>query len=78
MDHAGDHSPNGNLVILSKADVRVIWVLRLQHGTPSLNLLTLHRELPVDASDDNLVLVVGRPQSTTSISPSLMPAPIIE
>ena len=59
MDHAGDHSPNGNLVILSKVDVRVIWVLRLQHGTPSLNLVTLHRELPVDASDDNLVPVVG-------------------
>ena len=29
MNHAGDHSPNSDLIILSEVNVRVIWVLRL-------------------------------------------------
>ena len=59
MNHTGYHTPHRDLVILGEVNVRVLKILRLQHRTPSLNLVTLHRELPVDASDDNLVLVVG-------------------
>ena len=75
MDHAGDHSPNGNLVILSKVDVRVIGVLRLQHATPSLNLVALHRELAIDASDDNFALVVGKTPVNHQHIPIVDPCP---
>ena len=75
MDHAGDHSPNGNLVIFSKVDFRVFGVLRLQHRTPSLNLVTLHRELPVDASDDNLFLLFGEAPINHQHIPIVDPRP---
>ena len=59
MNHTGHHTPHRDLVILGEVNVCVLRILRLQQGTPSLNLVALHRELAIDAGNDNLVLVVG-------------------
>ena len=60
MNHAGHNSPNSDLIIISEVDVRVIWVVRLQHRTSSFNLVAFDGELTIDAGDDDLILVVGK------------------
>ena len=75
MNHTGYHTPHRDLVILGEVNVRVLRVLRPQHGTPSLNLVTLHRELTINAGNDNLVLVVGEAPINHQHIPILDPRP---
>ena len=75
MNHTGYHTPHRDLVILGEVNVRVLRILRLQHRTPSLNLVALHRELPVDSSDDNLVPVIGKAPINHQHIPIVDPCP---
>ena len=78
MNHTGYHTPHRDLVILGKVNVCVLRILRLQERTPSLNLVAPHRELAIDARDDNLVLVVGEAPINDEHILIVDPPPVIE